>query len=138
MSSRPYCDRFPEYFTPSRLPRVQGLGNVGDQIVRMLDADRQPDRGVEDPDLLSHIGRYSGMRHARRKAGEGFRPAQADGELEYLQGVEEFERGGLAADDVERNRGAGAGALAPEETAGRRVLVEVTEVMDLHRLNMVT
>ena len=92
---------FPECFTPSRLPRVQGLGNVGDQIVRMLDADRQPDRGVEDPDLLSHIGRHSGMRHARRKAGEGFRSAQADGQLEDLQRVEEFECGRLAADNIE-------------------------------------
>jgi hypothetical protein len=44
---------------------------------------------------------------------------------------------GLAADDVGRERGARAGALPLEQTAGQGVLVEVTKVMDLGYLGMV-
>jgi hypothetical protein len=44
--------------------------------------------------------------------------AQAYRELEYLQRVEKFERSGLAAYDVERERGARTGALPLEQKAG--------------------
>ena len=98
----------------AQLRRVQGLRDIGDQIGRMLDADRQPDRGVEHADFLADVGWNAGMRHARRQAGQQLGAAETDRQLEDLQRVEEFEGGGLAADDVERERRAGAGALVCE------------------------
>ena len=46
--------------------------------------------------------------------------AEAHRQLEDLQRVQEFEYGSLAANDVERERGARAGALPREQTAGRK------------------
>jgi hypothetical protein len=74
---------------------AQGLLDIGNQIVRVLDADRKPDRGVEDPNFLPDLGRHSRMGHARGEAGEGLRPTQAHGQLEDLKRVEELERGSL-------------------------------------------
>jgi len=34
----------------------------------MLDADRQPDRGIEDAYFLANTSGHAGMRHARRQA----------------------------------------------------------------------
>jgi hypothetical protein len=110
------------YHTSQRLRCDQGLRDVRDQIVRVLDADRQPDRRVENSDVLADIGRDAGVRHARRQARKRLGAALAHRQLEYLQRVEEFECRSLAADDVEGERGARAGALPLEQTAGRRVL----------------
>jgi hypothetical protein len=70
-------------------------------------------------------------------AGKRLGPALAHRQLEYLQRVQEFECGGLAADNVERERGARAGALPLEQMVGRGVLVEVTKVMDFGHFGVV-
>ena len=98
---------------------VQSLRDVRDQIGRVFDADRQPDRGVENAYFLPDVSRNAGMGHACGQAGKRLGPAQAHRQLEDLQRVQEFESGGLAADNVERERGACAGALPREHTAGR-------------------
>ena len=84
-----------------RLSRVQRLSDIRDQIVRMLDADREADCGIENPYPLPDVGRYAGVRHARGQACERLRAAEADGEFENLQRIEKSERGGFAAHDVE-------------------------------------
>jgi hypothetical protein len=94
-----------------QLCRVQGLRDVRDQIARLFDADRQPDRAVENPYFLAEVSRNAGVGHACRQAGKRFGAAQAHRQLEDLQCVQEFEGGGLAADNVERERRARAGAL---------------------------
>ena len=104
--------------------RVQSLRDIRDQVGRVLDANRQPDRRVENP----YAGWQAGMRLGA---------AEAHSELEYLQRVEKFESSGLGAYDVERERGARAGALPLEQKAGGRVLVEVSKVLDLGHLGVV-
>jgi hypothetical protein len=53
-----------------RLLRIQSLSDVRDQVGRVLDSDRQPDRGVENPDFFADVGRHARVRHARRQAGK--------------------------------------------------------------------
>ena len=122
-----WVDRFSTFATISapsghvrglQLCRVQSLLDIGDQIGGVLDADRQPDRGVENAYFLADVGRNAGVGHACGQAGKRLGAAQAHRQLEDLQRVQEFERRGLAADNVERKRGASAGALPREQTAG--------------------
>jgi hypothetical protein len=86
---------------------------------------------------VADVGRNAGVRHAGWQAGKRLGAAEAHRELEYLQRVEKFESSGLAADDVERERGARAGALPLEQKAGGCVLVEVSKVMDLSHVGVV-
>ena len=116
---------------------VQSLRDVRDQIGRVFDADRQPDRGVENAYFLADVSRNAGVGHAGGQAGKRFGAAQAHRQLEDLQRVQEFECGGLAADDVERERGARAGALPCEQTAGEGRLIVVSKVMDLRDFGVV-
>src|SRR5450631_3481501 len=103
----------------------------------MLDADRQADRGVENPYLLADVGWHAGVSHACRQAGKRLGAAQANRQLEDLQRVEEFESRGLAADNVERESGTRPRALPFEETAGRGVLVEAGQVVDFGHFGVV-
>ena len=79
----------------------------------------EPDRRVANSDVLADIGRNAAVRHACRQARKRLGAAQAQRQLENLQRVEKFECGSLAPDNVERGRGARAGALTLEQTAGR-------------------
>jgi hypothetical protein len=72
---------------------------------------------------------------AGRLASDSVPPKLTD-QLEYLQRVEEFKCRGLAADDVERERGTRAGALPLEQLAGGGFLVEVSKVVDLGHFGM--
>ncbi len=83
------------------LLHAQSLSDVGDQIGRMLDPDRQPDRRVENSHFVADFGRNARVRHACSQAGKRLGAAQAHRELEYLQRVEELECCSLAADDIE-------------------------------------
>src|ERR1700680_4575829 len=47
-----------------QLGLVQSLRDVRDQIGRVFDADRQPDRGVENAYFLADVGRNPGVGHA--------------------------------------------------------------------------
>ena len=103
----------------------------GDQIGRVLDADRQPDRGVENAYSLADVGRNAGMGPCGQ-AGKRLGAAQAHRQLEDLQRVEEFECDVFVRHC--RRPGARAGALSREQTAGWRVLFVVRKVMTLATL----
>ena len=60
-----------------RLCLVQSLRDVRDQIGRVFDADRQPDRGIENAYFLADISRNAGVRHACGQAGKRFGAAQS-------------------------------------------------------------
>src|SRR3954451_11511919 len=87
------------------------LREIRDDVVWMLDADREADRRVGDADAVAHLLRHPGMRRRGRVRGKRFGAAEADRELEDAQRVEEAEGLGLAALDVEREGRAGGGAL---------------------------
>src|SRR6202011_4585670 len=114
--------------TKVQLCLVQSLRDVRDQIRRVFDADRQPDRGVENAYFTADVSRNAGGGHTCGQAGKRFGSAQAHRQLEDLQRVQEFECGGLAADNVEGERGASAGALPREQTAGGGGLFVVSQV----------
>ena len=121
----------------AQLCLVQSLRDISDQIGRVFDADRQPDRGVENAYFLADVGWNAGVGHACGQAGKRLGAAQAHRQLEDLQRVQEFEGGGLAADDVERERGARAGALPREQTAGGGGGFVVSKVMDISHFGVV-
>jgi hypothetical protein len=78
-----------------------------------------------------------GVGPACRQAGKRLGAAKAHRQLEDLRRVQEFERGGLAADNVERERGACAAALPREQTAGDGSLIVMSKVMDLCHFGVV-
>src|SRR3954447_22999565 len=134
--TRPLCQRplsllALAFSKECRLCLVQSLRDVRDQIGRVFDADRQPDRGVENAYFLADVSWNAGVGHACGQAGKRLGAAQAHRQLEDLQRVQEFEGGGLAADNVERERGARASALPREQTAGGGALFVVRKIMDL-------
>ena len=61
------------------LRRAQSLREISDQVGWVLDADRQPDRRVENPYFLTDVGRNAGVRHACGQAGKRLDAAQAHG-----------------------------------------------------------
>src|ERR1700722_14986087 len=101
-----------------QLRLIQSLCDVSDEIGWVFDANRQPDRGVENTDFLADVSWNAGMGHTCGQASKRLGAAQAHRELEDLQRVQEFKSGGLAADNVERERRARATALPRENLAG--------------------
>ena len=84
----------------AQLGLVQSLRDVRDQIGPVFNADRQPDRRVENTYFLTDVSRNAGVGHACGQAGKRPGAAQAHRQLEDLQRVQEFERGGLAAEAI--------------------------------------
>jgi hypothetical protein len=72
----------PDFFEAPRLPGFQSLLDVGDLIVRVLDADRQPDRRVQNSDVLTDARWHAGMSHARRQACKGLSASEARRQLD--------------------------------------------------------
>src|SRR3981081_4914225 len=93
--------------------RCQCLRQIGNQVVGMLDADRQADRRVQHTDTVPYLGRNTRMCHGGGMARERLGTAEADRQLEDLQGIEESERLLLAALDVE-----GEGRARPRALPG--------------------
>src|SRR5688572_11115991 len=58
------------------LCRRQCLLEVGDEIVHVLDADRQPHEAVADAELRAHVGRDRGMGHDGRVLDEALDAAE--------------------------------------------------------------
>src|SRR5207245_7271828 len=107
------------------------LGQIGDEVVGVLDADREPDRRVRDADALARRLRHAGMHRRRRVAYQRFGAAETDRELEDLERVEELESFPLAALDVEGEGGAGGTALLLEDAARRIILGQKGGEVDL-------
>ena len=84
-----------------RLVADEGLRQVRDEIVGVLDADGQADRRLTYADAGAQLGGYARVRRRAGVAGEGLRSSQADGKLEDLQPVEASERFRQPALDIE-------------------------------------
>ena len=71
----------------------QRLRQIGDQVVGMLDADRQADRGVAHADAGAHVGRHArvGRRAAGWQASDSV-PPRLTASLKICSRVEEGER----------------------------------------------
>src|ERR1043165_8190864 len=66
---------------------VERLREVRDQIGRMLDADRQTDRGLENAYSLPDVGRNARVGHASRVARQRLGAAETHRQLEDFQRV---------------------------------------------------
>ena len=111
--------------------RLQRVGEVGDEVVGILAADRNPDQVGGDVELLLALVGHRQMGHRRGRAGERLGAAEADREIGDLQRVEEGERLLLAALQVEREGRAGAGAMALVDVRLARAFLEEAEIADL-------
>ena len=70
-------------------PSFQRALQVGDQIVGILDADRQPHQPVVDAECRAHLRRHRGMGHDGGMLDQAFDAAQAFGQGEQLAALEE-------------------------------------------------
>ena len=75
-----------------RLPLAQSGSEVSDQIVRILDADRETDQGVGDTELLAHVGCDRGVRHQRGMLDQALHAAQGLGAREDAHRAQERTR----------------------------------------------
>ena len=71
--------------------RGQRLFAIGDQVVGILDPDRDADQIVGDAQRRLALVGDRQMRHRRRVAGQRLGPAQADRQLGDAQRIEETE-----------------------------------------------
>jgi hypothetical protein len=79
----------------------EGLANVGDEIVRMLDSDRHANQGWSDSDFTTSFLAEAGMHCRRGMANQGFRSPQTDRQFEHLKATEETERLRLFSFEIE-------------------------------------
>ena len=91
----------------------------------------------ENTYLLTDFNRNARVGHGCRQAGKRLRAAQAHRQLEDLQRVQKSRRCRLAADNVERKRGARTQALSREQTAGGGGFVVMREVVNPFHLVVV-
>src|SRR5258705_5863374 len=89
----------------------QRLRKISQEIVRMLDADRQANRRVPHADACPHVGGDTRVRGRARVAGERLGPTETDRQLEDLHSVETAERLPESAPDVQGQGGSWCGAL---------------------------
>src|SRR5215469_71306 len=84
--------------------RLQGLVQIRDDIVDMLQPDGEPDIAVGDAGRELLVRRELGMRGGRRVDGEAPRIADMGDVIEELQGVDEAPPGLLAAGELEAQK----------------------------------
>ena len=102
--------------TPARCERrVERLAQVGDQVVRALDADREAQQPVGDPAAVALVLGDRAVRHARRMVDQRLDAAQAFGEREQLRALGDFERARLRAAQRHRDDAAEAAHLLARE-----------------------
>ena len=74
----------------SPLPRrCQGLFQIGQDVIDMLDANRQPHQIFANPSLGQFRRRQLAMSGGRRVAGQRFSVADVDQSGDQLQGIDE-------------------------------------------------
>ena len=69
------------------LSGLQGLFQIRDQVLRMLNADGQANSLRQHPNTISYLRRNPGMRHRRRMAGKRLGAAQANRQFYNLQRI---------------------------------------------------
>ena len=72
-----------------RLALAQRLLQILDQIVRILDPDRQANQRIVDAERLALLGRNRGMRHQARMIDQALDAAEAFGDRENPQALQE-------------------------------------------------
>src|SRR5437773_11520563 len=92
ISRRPTAPALSNLPTPGPLCRVQRLCpecllDIGDQIIDVLDTDRQTHEAVVDAKRRANLGWQRRVRHDRRMFGEAFHAAQAFGAYKYAQAL---------------------------------------------------
>ena len=103
----------------------EGSGEIGDQIVGVLDADRVADQVVLDPDLQPLLGGELVEAHQRRLLDQALDAAERRRDLRNAAAVDDPGSGFEVAGNLERNDAAEAAHLAPArpraagESAGR-------------------
>lgn len=90
--------------------RGERLIEVGDDIVDMLDTDRQPDHFWPHAGLVFLVDRHLAMRRRGRMASERFGITHIDQALEQLQGVVKILCRNETAGDAESEQRTGATA----------------------------
>src|SRR5207253_8992189 len=115
-----------------RSDRGERLVEIGDQIVRILDPDRDADQIVADPERGLRRGRDRQMGHRGRRARQRLGAAEADREMGDPQRIEEGEALPLATLQIEREGRAGAGAMTPVDVRlpGVAAVLEKAEIAD--------
>lgn len=93
----------------------QSLLQVGDQVVRVLDADGQADEGVGQADLQAVLHRHAGVGHDGGGAGQGLHSAQGHRQAEHLELGQELAGGLQASLDEDGHHGTGAVGLGLSE-----------------------
>src|SRR6185312_12344976 len=97
----------------ARFISTQRVIEVGDQVVEILDADGKADEGVADAERLALLRWQRGVRHDGGMLDQALDPAQALGQREDLDPLEEAPRFGQAALELDRDHAAVAVHLAP-------------------------
>ena len=94
---------------------LERLLYIGDQIINVFDADRQPDEAVIDAKRRANFGRQRRVRHDRRMFGETFNAAQAFCAHKYAQAFKKSTRIVEIALQHERQHAAEPVHLSPGE-----------------------
>ena len=102
------------------LDLVQSGLQVGDDVVRVLEADRQPEQGFADADLRQFLDGVGVVRHAGGMLDQRKGVAQADGQRAQLKVVHELRRARAVAVQLERHHAAEPAVLV--HPRGERVL----------------
>src|SRR5262245_51827563 len=64
-------------------------GEIGDEVLRVLDPDREPHQGIADPEGRAYLRRDRAVRHQRRMLDQAFDAAEAFSEGEQPAALEE-------------------------------------------------
>ena len=94
---------------------LERLLYIGDQIINVFDADRQPDEAVIDAKRRANFGRQRRVRHDRRMFGETFNAAQAFCAHKYAQAFKKATRVIEIAPQHQRHHAAEPVHLPPRE-----------------------
>src|SRR5579883_403983 len=96
-------------------PLSQRLVEIGEEVVEILDADRQADERVADAQRLALLGRQRGMRHDGGMLDQALDAAETLGQGEDLDALEEAPRRRQIAGELDRHHAAEALHLAARE-----------------------
>lgn len=111
---------------------LEGLAEVLDEIVNVLDAHREADHVVIDAEEHALLLRYAGVRHDRGALDQGLHSAEGLREGPQLEGLEEVSGFGEVASEVKGDHGAESRLLGARKLVlGVRLETGVDDSRDL-------
>src|SRR5687768_2958408 len=78
--------------TRSEMALLEGVAQLGDQIIHVLDSHREPHQAVVDTETRAHVLGQRGVGHDRRMLDQALHAAEAFGEREQAAALEEAAR----------------------------------------------